>query len=424
VWAMTATARGSLDEELGLLLTGDVETIQDPYPIWDRLREESPVHQYDEQTVIVSRHRDVKATYRDDVHFPATSALGNRFVGQLRLLSDTDLEIMEEFRQFEQHTISRKNGVDHQRVRAAARRYFTPKRTAELEPTFQRIFDELLGERLGEDEFDFMPLANQLPLLAITEMLGVPREEAEQVKFWGDFFLATNQNPIPPDVVHQKKQALDEYREYTKRLVERHRADPEKTDLIASVLDAADGDRLTEDELVAFFLHTLLAGHETTQHMIGNGIRALLLHRDQWQAMSEDPALVPGAVEEILRWDPPVPYISKVAGEDAEVGEAAVAEGVNVLLLQAAGNRDPRVFEDPGTFDITRNPNDHISLGWGVHFCLGASLARLEGKVVFGTLARRFPDLHCAIDPSALRYHRGIRGLDVLPLRLGSPRSG
>jgi pimeloyl-[acyl-carrier protein] synthase len=416
---MSATARRSLDEELQLLLTGDLETIQDPYPIWDRLREESPVHRYDPQTAIVSRHGDVKATYKDDRHFPATPALGARFEGQLRLLSDAELEIMAEFRQFEQHTISRKNGPDHNRVRAAARRYFTPRRIAELEPIFQRIFDELIDAHAAEDGSDFMPAAYKLPLLAITEMLGVPRQEAEQVKYWGDFFLATNQNPVPPAVVHQKQEALHAYREYTRQLIGRHRADPDKSELIAAVLDAADGDKLTEDELIAFFLHTLMAGHETTQHMIGNGIRALLVHREQWTAICESPALVPRAVEEILRWDPPVPYIAKLAGPDAEVAGVPIPEGVNVLLLQAAGNRDPDVFTDPAAFDVTRNPNDHISLGWGVHFCLGASLARLEGRIVLETLARRFPMLDCAVDPSTLRYHRGIRGLDALPLKLG-----
>jgi cytochrome P450 len=417
--SVTGTATRPLDDELRALLTRDPEALQNPYPVWDRLREESPVHRYDAQTVMVSRHRDVKATYKDDAHFPATPALGNRFEGQLRLLSPRELDMMDEFRAFEQHTVSRQNGADHARVRNAARQYFTPKRVAEQEPVFQQILDELIAEWDGQDVVEFMPIAYKLPLYVVTSMLGVPREDAERVKRWGDLFLSSQENPLRPETVQAKKQGLDEYREYTRRLIERHRRDPGKSELIAAVLDAADGDRLTPDELIAFFLHTLIVGHETTEHMIGNGIRALLAHRDQWDAIRRDPALVPGAVEEILRWDPPVPFISKVAGAGAQVSGVPIPEGIGVLLVAAAGNRDPAVFDDPGRFDVTRVPNDHVSLGWGTHFCLGASLARLEGKIVLTTLARRFPKLDFAVDPATLRFRGGIRGLLSLPLRPG-----
>jgi cytochrome P450 len=414
---MTLTTRPSLDDELRLLLTADPETIQDPYPIFDRLREESPVHRYDSRTLLVSRHADVKAAYRDDVRFPTRPALLTPLDGQLDQLGDAELAMMDEFSAFDRHTISRKNGVDHARVRVAAHRYFTPKRTAELEPTFQRIFDELVDEH-ADDVFDFMPVAYKLPLYVITELLGVPREDAEQVKAWGDAWLM-NRNPLPPEAVHRKRQVLDDYQAYTRALIERNRRDANKSEVVASVLDAADGDRLTEDELIAFFLHTLMAGHETTQHMIGNGIRALMLHRDQWQLLCDDPSLVPGAVEEVMRWDNPVPSIGKSAAAGAEVGGVPIPEGSTVLLVASAANRDPRVFDDPEAFDVRRRPNDHMTLGHGVHFCLGASLARVEGKIVVETLTRRFPELGLAVDPAELRYHAGIRGLDRLPLRLG-----
>jgi len=288
---------------------------------------------------------------------------------------------------------------------------------AAQEPVFQRIFDDLIADWDERDEVEFMALAYKLPLYVVTTMLGVPREDAEQVKLWGDLFLSSQENPLRPETVRAKKQGLDEYREYTTRLIERHRADAGRSELIAAVLDAAAGDRLTAEELIAFFLHTLIVGHETTEHMIGNGLRALLTHRDQWEAICRDPSLVPGAVEEILRWDPPVPFISKVAAAGAQVAGVPIREGSGILLVAAAANRDPAVFDAPERFDVTRKANDHVTLGWGAHFCLGASLARLEGRIVFGTLARRFPGLDFAVDPATLRFRGGIRGLESLPLK-------
>jgi cytochrome P450 len=418
---MSVIVGPSLQADVRLILTGDVDANQNPYPVWHRLRDTQPVYRYDSQTVIVARHRDIKATYRDDEHFPTTPALGNRFEGQLRLLDNDDLLTFEGFAQFDKNTISRKNGADHIRVRRAAHRYLTPRRVANFEPIFQRIFDDLIAERAHQEVFDFMPVAYKLPLLVITEILGVPRADAEKIKAWGDSWLL-NVNPIPPEAVRRKARVLEEYRDYVRALVDRHRSAEARSELVASMLDAAEGSRLTEDELIAFFLHTLMAGHETTQHMIGNGLRALLLHRDQWDMLCRDPSLVPGAVEEILRWDPPVPFIGKLTGAGAEVGGVALPPGQNVLLLAASGNRDPDVFEDPDRFDIMRRPNDHVTLGYGVHCCIGASLARLEGRIVFETLTRRYPDLDFAADPSSLRYHPGIRGLGEFPIRLGARR--
>jgi cytochrome P450 len=408
----------SLDEELRLFFTGDREAIQDPYPLFNRLREESPVHSYDEQTVLVSRHADVKAAYRDPQGFPTRRTLYQNFAGQYDLLSAEELAMLDDFAGFDRHTISRKNGADHARVRAAAHRYFTPKRTAELEPAFQRMLDELLDRYAVDGEFDFVPVAARLPLYVITELLGVPREDAELVKEWGDVWFV-NENPMRPETVRRKSVVKEEYIAYTRTLIERNRSDPDKSEVVASVLDAADGDRLLEDELIAFFLHTLAAGHETTQHMIGNGIRALLLHREQWQLLCDDASLIPAAVEEILRWDGPTLMIGKQAGEDARAGGVPIPAGTSVMLMDSAANRDPRVFDDPDVFDITRRPSEHMALGHGVHFCLGASLARVEGKIVLETLTRRFPGLDFAADPATLRFRPGLRGLESLPVTTG-----
>ena len=154
--------------------------------------------------------------------------------------------------------------------------------------------------------------------------------------------------------------------------------------------------------------------------MIGNGIRALLLHREQWQMLCDDPSLIPGAVEEILRWDSPTFVIGKSTAEGAQVAGVEIPAGTSMLLMNSAASRDPRVFELPDAFDITRSPNDHLAFGHGVHFCLGASLARIEGKIVLETLTRRYPDLDLAVDAGTLRYRPGLRGLESLPISVPS----
>jgi cytochrome P450 len=177
---------------------------------------------------------------------------------------------------------------------------------------------------------------------------------------------------------------------------------------------------LTEGELVAFYVHTLFAGHETTQHMVGNGIYWLMRHRDQWERLCADPAgLTASAVEEVLRFDPPVHWIAKTTDRDVELEGVTIPNGARVNLMIGSANRDEGVFEEPWRLDVGRQANDHLTLGFGPHFCLGSSLAKIEGQVMFGTLARRFPRLELGVDPSVLRFHRGIRGLDELTVVLG-----
>lgn len=413
----TAVPKSTLGDELVRLFAGDEALLKNPYPVYDRLREEAPVYRHGERSALIAKHADVKACYRDQERFPATPTRGYPFDGRLRLLSEDDLRTLDEVHRFEANYISRKNGVDHKRVRTAAHRYFTPKRVAELESRFQRVFDELIEPYEHGDVFDFIEVAYRLPLLVIMELLGVPREDAERVKAWGDAINPIQRNPLRPELVHGQLAAIQEQTAYVRELIERHRRSPETTGLVASVLDAADGDRLSQEELVAFFVHTLFAGHETTQHMIGNGLYTFMRHREQWELLCRDPSLATSATEEVMRFDSPVASISKITACDVELRGVRIPKGITVLLMMAAADRDPEVFDEPERFDITRTPNDHLALGFGPHFCLGASLARVEGKIVFGTLARRFPELQLAVSGEELRFHPGIRGLDELPIR-------
>jgi cytochrome P450 len=208
-------------------------------------------------------------------------------------------------------------------------------------------------------------------------------------------------------------------------MVARHRRNPGRPGLVAALLDAEEGDRLTLEELVANVLLFLFAGHETTTNLLGNGVYQLLLHPGQWQLVCDDPSVMPTAVEELLRFDPANQMMIRRAACDVELGGVEVAAGTGVMLLNASANRDPQAFADPDRLDVVRRPNDHLTFGQGVHFCLGAPLARLEGNVVFSTLARRFPELELAAAPEQLEWaaHPTLHGLVRMPVALGAERS-
>jgi cytochrome P450 len=416
----------TLDQAVEQLLVGP-EAVQDPYPLYDRLREEAPVYLWRESTALLSRHRLIKDGYRDTDRFPALEVRSKprdeRDPGSdaEALLSPADRQRLQEVYAFERDTMSRMNGDRHRRVRRAAHRYFTPVRVESIRGDMQRILDDLLGPLAGTGVVDLMPVAYQLPLLMITDLLGVPREDAEQVKAWGDAINHPDvTNPRQPEFLRAAHRAITDQSAYVRDLVEQQRQQSQRTALVGAVLDAAAGDRLTEQELIAFYVHTLFAGHETTQHMVGNGVFALLRHRDQWERLCADPSLTPSAVEEILRWDTPVHLNVKTTSRDVDLQGVTIPSGARVVMLLGAANRDPEAFDAPEELDIGRAPNDHLSLAFGPHFCLGAGLARIEGQVVLSTLATRFPELELAAEPDQLRFHRGIRGLDELPVRLGA----
>jgi cytochrome P450 len=414
-------AAAPFDLELAHLFDGP-EAIQDPFPLYERLRREAPVCLWRDTVAVLSKHRLIKEAYRDTARFPALEVRSQpRFGGEGRL-SPEDRHLIEDVYTFERNTISRMNGERHVRVRGAAHRYFTPGRIEQLRSRMQQVLDDLLAPLSRTETVDLMPVAYRLPLLMITDLLGVPREDAEQVKAWGD---AINHhevsNPDRPEALRAAHRAITEQSAYCRELVERQRREPAASELVAGVLDAAAGDRLLEEELVAFYVHTLFAGHETTQHMVGNGVRAFMLHRDQWERLCQDPSLTGSAVEEVLRWDPPVHVNVKTTSAELEVDGVAIPQGARVVMLLASANRDPEVFDNSTSFDITRDPNDHLALAFGPHFCLGASLARLEGQVVFSTLVARYPKMELGVAAGDLSFHRGLRGLDELPVRLGPP---
>jgi cytochrome P450 len=398
----------------------------DPYPLYRRLLAGKPVVRHSDTTYLVTHHAAVKAVYRDAERFiqPRTRVI---HAGEPRAeLPPESVRLHQEIVGFQQLMISRKNGAVHRRYRTAANRGFVPRRMEEVRSMIEEIVDDLLAPLAGQKSADLMEFAYRVPLLVIMEILGAAREDADKVKRWGDAFLDFAISS-PDDIEHVRAghEQLQEYREYARELISRNRRSESQTNLVSLLLDAEVGDRLEHEELVATFMHLLLAGHETTTNLIGNGLALLLTHRDQWAQLRDNPALVAGAVDEVLRFEAPVQVIVKGTAEDTTLHGLDVPAGSSVVLCQGSANRDPAVFDDPDRFDITREPNDHLAFGYGSHFCLGAPLARLEGQIAFAAIAKRFPDLALAADADHLEWFGlpHFRALKKLPVTLTAQRA-
>jgi cytochrome P450 len=415
----SSLAHTTIDSEVAAYF--EAELLDDPYPFFRRLREQSPIHRFG-STVVVSPYSEVKGIYRDAKRFQKHPARVSGLDNEFALLSEADLVPLREIMEFETAFISRKNGADHSRVRSAVGRYFTPKRIAALEAQVEHIVDELLDPLGSQDVVDLSEFAFRLPLLVVMELLGAPRQDADRLKRWGDSIQRpASRSPKHPEDVHEAYEGLVEYRAYSQALVERHRRDPNRNELVETLLNAEEGQQLTEHELVAFFLHTMFAGHETTANLIANGLVALLANRSEWERLCADPLLIDSAVEELLRYDSPVQFGIRLAACDVAIEGVTAPAGSTIIIMIAGANRDAQNFEEPDRLDITRQPNDHLALAFGPHYCLGASVARLEGRLALGALAARYPQLQLAIEPEQLRRNRhvALRGFQSLPVRLG-----
>jgi cytochrome P450 len=414
-----SVAELSINGGLTALLCGDASVTHDPYPFYRRLREEAPVHRLG-SLVFISTHAEVKAAYLDKRRLFNKSRETTGPGEALSLLSDVEKQMYHELLEFELGYISRKDGLDHARIRSAVQPAFTPRRIAELEEVARQLTDELLDELSRQETPDLIELAHRLPLLVITSMLGVPRKDADLLKGWGDDIIERRRRlPVQPVLIQRAMRGLTEYRAYVSKLVEHSRWNT-ANHLAAALMAAEEGERLTRDELVATYALILFAGHETTTNLIGNGVLALLEHRDQWRLLCDDPSLAPGAVEEAFRYDAPVQISLRTAVVDLKLNGVEIPVGTPLWLLIGSANRDPKAFSNPDDLDITRSPNDHLGLGHGVHFCLGGPLARLQGQVVLSALAQRFPGTELARAPDTLARSTGVsmRGLISLPVKL------
>jgi cytochrome P450 len=320
---------------------------------------------------------------------------------------------------FENRSILNIDPPDHTRLRKLVARVFTPRAIEQLRPEVQRLVDEALAPIGPGDDFDLIAtLAFPLPFQVISFMLGMPDGDTDELRDWSHTLAGTLDPMLDESQMRRAFAASAAMRAHLTEVVAWKRANPADDLLSGMIAQSEDGDALTDEELLDQLSLLFIAGHETTVNLIGNGVLQLLEHRDQWDLLVDDPARITGAVEECLRFDPPVQMTRRITMAPFEVRGTEIGPGEFVMAMTAAANRDPdRWGPDADDFDIGREgANHHLSFGSGIHHCLGAALARMEGQVAIGRLARRHPDLALAGEP--VRNNRIVlRGLDALPLR-------
>ena len=313
---------------------------------------------------------------------------------------------------------------EHKRRRGLVNKGFTVRRVQEQEPKIREICADLIERARKKGRFDFVrEVAAPLPMVMIGDMLGVAPEDRDMLLRWSDDLIEGATITAPPESIAKATQAFVEYTDYNRRVVADRRSRAPQEDLMSVLVHAEiDGEKLDDDALLQESLLILVGGDETTRHVISGGMDQLLRHPEQMRALAEDPGKVPVAVEEMLRWVTPIQNMARTATRDVDVRGQRVREGDKLLLLYPSANRDETVFEDPFRFDIARQPNEHLAFGgYGTHFCLGASLARLELKVMFEEIVRRMPDLRLVSDePPRLRPSNFIVGIEHLEVEVAA----
>ena len=384
----------------------------DPYPTYAALRAEQPVHfSAVLQAWVLTGYEDCERVLRDHATFSSSPLVAT---GQLATMLQQQ---RREFPLGEVPTVLNADPPAHTRLRGLVNRAFTTRTVEELRPRIAEIADELLADARAGASFDVASgLAQPLPIIVIAELLGVPAADRDLLKHWSTAIASTTNVLNPPAVLEAARRATTELVAYIDGVVVERRAEP-ADDLISALIEVEEeGQRLTHDELLAFSVLLLLAGHETTTNLIANGTLALAQHPDEAERARSAPALLPAAVEELLRYDSPVQGVVRFAAEPAQLGGQRVEAGATLLVLVGAANRDPAQFGEPDRLDLTREPNRHLSFGRGIHFCLGAPLARLEAEIAVGRLLERFPELRLAGDGPQRSGTLVLRGLSRLPL--------
>ncbi len=396
--------------------------LADPYPVYRRLRERDPIHRIGWLPgYVLSRYADVSAVLRD-VRFSSDERNWSRYERMARRRRKQGLPDPYE----RSPSMLRIDPPDHTRLRHLVSKAFTPRAVERMRPRVEALVKEHVGRVAdrapGADGLAPMELvrdlAAPLPVIVIAEMLGVPAEDHEQFRQWSDEVVRTVGQATPDDV-RRSHVASEALRAYMQQIVDARRAEP-REDLISGLVAAEEsGDRLSMDELHATLLLLLVAGNETTTKLIANAVIALLANPDQLERLRGNPEVTETAVDELLRYDSPVQMTTRLATEACEIGGRPVRRGEQLILLLGSANRDPEVFPDPDRLDLGRDGERHLSFSLGVHFCLGAQLARLEAGAALRGLVETFP----RIVHGEARVDWGdnmiLRGPRALHLRVG-----
>jgi pimeloyl-[acyl-carrier protein] synthase len=392
--------------------------LEDPYPDLHRLREIAPVLWSPAVGGwILTRYDHIVVTFKD------TDSYGNahRLTRALEHLEPAAQAQLEPFRRhYSIPGLIHSDPPDHTRIRRLVLKAFTPPVIEAMRPRIQEIVNGLLDELEDDGTVDLIEgFAFALPITVLATILGVPPSGSRLFRRWADEILAF-QGRNRPDVglLLRAQDTVFEAREYLADLISSKRSEPDGSVLSQLVSAEAEGDKLSMDELLSTTITLLIAGHETTTSLIGNGVLALMQHREQWDAIRADPSLISQAVEEILRFESPVARQPRLIRRDVELGGQTLRAGEMAFQMLGAANRDPEQFANPDAFDIRRSPNRHIAFGLGPHFCIGAPLARAEGQIAFATMAARFPDLELADAPRWDVEKPNSRVLRELPIRL------
>ena len=431
------------NDELSILNLQKKEIRSNPYPFYEQLRNYDPIH-WDEEFGfwVLTRYSDIDALYTDE-RFSRAQGLMRGF----ERLSPTEKQIAESVYQSFSKTVFYADPPYHTHLRGLMNHAFTPRRVERLRPTVQKIVNELLDAAQADGEPDMIQdLAYPLPVMVIAELLGLPASDRSQFKKWSDdlFAILGTVSHKSSDLLERADQSLNEMTEYVRSLSRKRRNAPQD-DLLTALLSVTEDEGLTcphphgsstlstretltrkqetsslltEDELVSNINILLSTGHETTTHLIGNGLLALLQHPDQLKKLQTQPTLLASAIEEMLRYDNPVQITYRSAADEADIQGKQIHKGDLVNTIIASANRDPQRFTAPDDFNIARSEGRHLGFGIGIHFCIGAPLVRLEAEVVFETILRRYPGLCLTGETLEWQEHPIFRGLKSLPVRL------
>jgi cytochrome P450 len=386
--------QATLVNEVDALFAGRQDLVDDPYPMYRRMREHAPALWYGSQ-VLLTRYTDVEIALRDPSLYSHRQYSGNFYREFVDRLAPVEADEFAKVTAFKLLWMSAMDAPEHSRLRTLVHKAFTPRRVTEMRPRVERITNDLIDSLRGRDSAEVVhEYSYGLPIYVIADMLGAPPNDWMAIREWSSQ-LASFQPPHF-EGIHETWSAIVEFRAYVEGLIaERRRS--KHTDLLAALLDVElDGDRMTQEELEAMFVLLLFAGHETTTNLISNGIYRLLTHPDQLALLTADPNMIVSAVEELLRYDTNVQTGPRMAARDLEVDGVAIPKGSSVMTIIAAANRDPERFADPDRLDITREDNKHLGFSIGPHYCLGQALARLEAQIAIGAFLREFPNAKLA----------------------------
>jgi pimeloyl-[acyl-carrier protein] synthase len=398
------------DANLSLVRLLEPEVLANPYPLYHRLRAEDPVH-WDRflHTWVVSRYGDVinvlHSFSADRTPTPEQlTAMGLAGLNPIAEVMVKQMLFMD--------------APAHTRLRGLASAAFTPLKVRALRGHIQEIVNALLDRVVPNGRMDVIAdFAAPMPAIVTAEMLGVPPEDHVDLKRWSaDFAEMLGNFQHNPDRIPRVLESTNRLVDYFKNAIRKMRDRP-REGLIHSFMTAeVNGDRLSEEEIVANCIVTMVGGQETTTNLIGNGLLTLLRNPAELEQLRDDPNLITSAVEELLRYESPSQHTGRIAREEVEMGGKIIHKGQAVMAIMAAANRDPERFPEPDTLILDRADNKHVAFGWSSHFCFGAPLARMEGQIAFETLLRRLPNLQLATDKLTWRNNSGLRGLTALPV--------